>query len=97
LAEGTPSADLTPYLPPPAARNEVIRFFKGRGFEVFLDDVALFVNISGDLSLFVEAFGVPQQSLLDIPASQTKALAAPAEVAQFVEEIVLVPEPEMLP
>lgn len=96
LLKGTPPADLSPYLPPLAARDEVFRFFERCGFEVFLDDTGPAVHIEGASSLFAKVFGVAQQSLVDIPASKTKSLKIPAEVGQLVEEIVLVPEPEML-
>ena len=96
LGEGPLPADLSPLRAPPAARDEVYRHFEQHGFRVFIDAEGLFVSIDGPPSLFTRVFGVGEQSLVNVPASTTKTLPVPGILQQLVEEIVVMPLPEML-
>lgn len=96
LGEGPLPNDLSPYRAPPAAGDEVHRLLTQQGFRVFLDSNGLFISIDGSPSLFARVFGVTKQSLVDVPASTTTTLPVPASLQHLVEEIVVMPPPELL-
>lgn len=95
LGEGPLPADLSPYRAPPPARDEVSRHFEQHGFRVFVDTDGFFLSIDGSPSLFAKVFGVSERSLVDAAASQTTVLPAPEAVRHLIDEIVLVPPPEL--
>ena len=95
LGKGPPPGDLSPFLAPPSAREEVRRALESRGFRVFLDDSGLFISIEASAALFAKTFGVEERSLLRLKADETFVLPPPLEIRALVEEIVVAPAPEM--
>lgn len=87
LAEGPLPGDLTPYLPAPSAGKKVTRFFSELGFEAHADALGLTVSIEGSRELFTRVFGAD--------AGRGKALMPPDPVRDLIEEILLLPKPDL--
>lgn len=95
LGEGTAPADLGPYRPTPAAREEARRYFEGRGFRVFLDEAGLTMSVEAPPRLFRAVFGTPADRASAARVTQDTRLPVPAELGEWVEEIHVLPPPEL--
>ncbi len=87
LAEGPLPRDLTPWLPAPSAQREVTRFFSELGFQAHADALGLTVSIEGSRALFTRVFGAD--------AGRGEALAPPGPIRDLIEEILLLPRPNL--
>jgi hypothetical protein len=95
LREGPLPQDLSLYLPTPSARQEVTGLFSRLGFRTYADDMGLTISIEGSPELFSRIFGVAVRRLAAAPPTDTIALRSPEEVRELIEEIVLLPRPEL--
>jgi len=93
IGSGPAPADLAPFRPAEAALAAVVRLFEARGFKVHRDDLGLTISIEGSPSLFKKVFGITVDPA-KISATETTRLPPPKEIADLVEEIVIVPKPE---
>lgn len=95
LAEGALPRDLTPYLPAPSTGKRVTRFFADLGFRAHADATGLTVSIEGSRGLFARVFGADDARLRTPSAEETVALQTPEGVRDLVEEILLLPKPDL--
>jgi hypothetical protein len=95
LAQGSLPENLEAYLPPAAAREEVMRFFERQGFRVFGEASGLSVSIHGSVPLFSKAFGEAATKFAAPSPVKTIALSPPTDIAQLIEQIVIMPAPEL--
>jgi hypothetical protein len=95
LATGPLPSDLGPFRAPQAARTTVQRFLADAGFKVYADESGLTLSIEGPPANFARAFGADAARVAKVSARETLALRPPAEIAPLVEEIVVLPKPEL--
>ena len=95
LGEAPLPGDLSPYRAPREARDGVRRYFESRKFSVFVDDAELTMSVEASPPAFRAVFGAS----VAVPSSgrpmQTTRLAIPDEIRQWVEEIVVLPPPDL--
>ncbi len=95
LGTGPLPEDLSAFRAPKKAVEAVCEAFRKRRFEAFVDSMGLTITIEASPSRFTKVFGVARKRLLDLPATETLRLAPPEEVRELVEEIVVLPRPEL--
>ena len=95
LASGPLPEDLSPFRPTEAARTAVHRFLADAGFKVYSDELGLALSIEGPPSRFSRIFGIDAARITKAAAHETLSLRPPPEVSEFVEEIVVLPKPEL--
>jgi hypothetical protein len=95
LGDGPPPPDLSKHLASAEVRNQVVAAFSARGFRAFADDLGLAVSIAGSPALFRKVFGIDRARLGRASAANTVSLPIPADLRSRVEEIVLLPAPEL--
>jgi hypothetical protein len=95
LGSGSAPADLAPLRAPVASREAVERFLTAAGFKVYGDEMGLSLSIEGRPAAFAKAFGVEAERLGRIAATETVSLEVPATIRALVDEIVVLPKPEL--
>ena len=95
LGEAPLPADLGPYRAPRDARDGVRRYFESRNFSVFVDDAQLTMSVAAPLPAFRAVFGATVAAPASGRPMQTTRLAIPDEIRQWVEEIVVMPPPDL--
>ena len=95
LAEGPLPEDLSIYRPPESARVAVRRHLELAGFTVFDDAQELTLSIEGPPAAYQKAFGARAIGIKAPLALRTVRLLAPPEIRDLVEDVMLLPAPEM--
>jgi hypothetical protein len=95
LATGPLPTDLSPYRASGTTVDAVVRHLEACGFQVFRDEMGLALTIQGQASVFVKVFGVTRETVTSVRADTTIRLRAPREIAEYVDEIVVTPKPEL--
>jgi hypothetical protein len=88
-------ADLAPYLPAQGERRRALGVFERLGFKVFADTLGVSLSIEGPPELFVKVFGLQPEAVRRLKAPETVHLPPPREIGDLVEEIAIVPPPEL--
>jgi hypothetical protein len=94
LGEAPLPDDMSPFRPPPAARQAVHRFLAEAGLKVFGDEAGLTLSIEGTPAQFAKTFGIEAARVAGVKAHRTVTLGVPAEIQSFVDRIVVTPKPE---
>lgn len=87
--------DLASFTPPAAARAAAIARFEELGFHVFADEMGIALSIEAAPAVFTRTFGVSGVDLRKASAADTIRLRVPAGLGETVEEILLLPPPEL--
>jgi hypothetical protein len=95
LGEAADLGDLASFTPPVAARAAAIGRFEELGFHVFADEMGIALTIEAAPAVFTRAFGVSSVDLRKASAADTIRLRVPAGLGDTVEEILLLPPPEL--
>ena len=95
LGDAPLPADLGPYRAPRNARDGVRRYFESRKFSVFVDDAQLTMSVEAPPPAFRAVFGTTVAAPSSGQPMQTTRLAIPDEIRQWVEEIVVLPPPDL--
>jgi len=95
LADASALGDLAPFRASPAVRAGAIQHFEDLGFKVFEDQMGLMLSIEGTPALFKNVFGVSDRQIAQTSPTETVRLRAPDGLAATVEDILLMPRPEM--
>lgn len=95
LGSGPVPGDLAPFRAPAAARDVVERFLTAAGFKVYGDELGLALSIEGQSADFARTFGIDATRLARIAAPETVSLEAPTAIRSLVDEIVVLPKPEL--
>jgi hypothetical protein len=97
LGEAADLSDLASFKPPASARASAIARLEELGFRVYADAMGIALSIEAQPALFTTTFGVSAADLRNASASETVRLRVPTGLEDTVEEIVLLPPPELHP
>lgn len=95
LTQGPLPDDLAPYRPADEVRGSVQRFFEQAGFKVYQDEMGLALSIEASPALYAKLLGLAPGQAADLSATHTIRLTPPKAIAQWVDEILLTPKPEL--
>ena len=95
LGEAPLPADLKSYRAPREARDGVRRWFEGHGFRVHVDDAELTMSVEADLEDFRAVFGKHVTAPASGKVMQRERLPIPPDIRQWVEELVVLPPPDL--
>ncbi len=95
LGEAPLPGDLTPYRAPREAHDGVRRYFESHAFRAFIDDARLTMSVEASPPDFRAVFGKSVAPPSSGRPMQTTRLPIPKEIRHWVEEIVLLPPPDL--
>jgi hypothetical protein len=95
LGEAPLPTNLKSYRAPREARDAVRRWFEDHSFRVYVDDAELTMSVEADPKDFRAVFGKNVAAPSRGKVMQTERLPIPQDIRQWVEEIVVLPPPDL--